>query len=139
MSDLAFFPKTHTRHAEDQRDAKSPDPEELQRLLGQLVEALSPLSGRRGDQGIRIRNFRSDRYDLVDDLIVVIEDRDGEYIANSFDTDQYGHGYSPDAAIHHLCSVLEDYYELLLEDEGHLSQRLNAHLRYLRSILRERE
>lgn len=89
-------------------------------------------------QEIRIRNFRSDRLELVEELIVVLEEREGEYIANSYDTGQYGHGYSPDEAIEHLCSVLEDYYDLLREDEGHLSPSLNAHLRYLRSVLRER-
>ena len=86
-------------------------------------------------QEIRIRNFRSDRLELAEELIVILEEREGEYIANSYDTGQYGHGYSPDEAIEHLCSVLEDYYDLLGEDEGHLSPPLSAHLRYFRSIL----
>jgi hypothetical protein len=87
---------------------------------------------------VRIRNFRSERLDLVDDLVVVLEERSGQYIANSYDTGQYGYGLSPDDALQHLCSVIEDYYDLLVEDEGRLSQPLQAHLRYLRSILRER-
>jgi predicted RNase H-like HicB family nuclease len=138
MNDLAFFPNREHDHKEDS-DSKSPDPEELLRLLGPLVDAIGPRA-RRSAQELRIRNFRSDKYQLLDDLIVFLEERGGgEYVATSYDTGQYGHGYSPDSALQNLCSVLEDYYELLLEDEGHLSQRLNAHLRYLRSILRVRE
>lgn len=121
-------------HVDDQQEA-SPDPETLQKVLAGLVSALSPARSQ-GALEIRIRNFRSDRFDLVDDLIVVLEERDGQYVANSYDTGQYGHGYSPDDAIQHLCSVLEDYYDLLLEDEGQLSSALSAHLHYLRRILR---
>ena len=83
-----------------------------------------------------IRNFRSDRYALVDDLVVMLEETEGGYIARSYDTGQYGIGVSSDDAIQHLCSVLEDYYELLKEERGHLSRPLEAHLRYLDSVLR---
>ncbi|HWM94431.1 MAG TPA: hypothetical protein VN493_26995 [Thermoanaerobaculia bacterium] len=138
-SNVKQFPHPHPNRTAP--PSTGPDAEKLQRLLGQLVEATSraaePTPQR--DKEIRIRNFRSSKYSLVDDLIIALEDRgNGEYVATSFDTGQYGHGYSPDNAIQHLCSVLEDYYELLLEDEGHLSERLDGHLRYLRSILRER-
>ena len=34
-------------------------------------------------------------------------------MARSFDTGQYGCGPSPEDAIHHLCRVLEDYFDLL--------------------------
>lgn len=141
MSNVALFPgqpNQHLSHTENSSVPERPDPEKLQRLLGQLVDALTPLAGRRGYHELRIRNFRSDKYALEDELIILLEERDGQYVANSFDTGQYGQGYSPDDAIQHLCSVLEDYYELLLEDDGHLSLPLAAHLRYLRSVLRAR-
>jgi hypothetical protein len=90
-------------------------------------------------KAIHLRNFRSERLELIDDLVVFLEERDDAYLANSYDTGQYGYGHSPDDAIQHLCSVLEDYYGLLLEDEGRLSSGLEGHLRYLKSILRERQ
>jgi hypothetical protein len=135
MNNLAHFPEP-SDHKEQVSEA--PDQETLQRLLGELVGALNPRPQQRGDREIRIRNFRSERLELVDDLVIVLEDRDGQYVANSYDTGQYGHGYSPDMAIHELCSVVEDYYDLLLEDEDRLNDHLAAHLRYLKSILRVR-
>src|SRR6185295_16611868 len=134
MNNVRRFP-----HPPDQDGevATPADTERLQKLIRDVVEETSSAATAPQDKEIRIRNFRSAKYDLIDDLIIVIEERGGgEYVANSFDTGQYGHGYSPDAAIQHLCSILEDYYELLLEDESRLSERLNAHLRYLRLILR---
>ena len=139
MNKLASFPVHREHgHAADATDAKSPDPAELQRLLGTLVDAINFRPLRRSDREVRIRNFRSERFTLRDDLIVVLEERDGQYLASSFDTGQYGIGYSPDDAIDNLCSVLEDYYDLLTEDEEHLSRHLKSHLRYLRSILEVR-
>lgn len=86
---------------------------------------------------VRLRNFRSEKYILVQDLIVSLERIDDQFLACSYDTDQYGHGFCPEDAIGHLCSVLEDYYDLLQEEEANLSAPLGAHLRYLNSILRE--
>jgi predicted RNase H-like HicB family nuclease len=131
------------RHPEldrvDEPVATGPDAEKLQRLLGQLVEATSGLGSQAPrDREVRIRNFRSERMELLDDLIIVIEQRGNQYVATSYDTGQYGHGYSPDDAIQELCSAIEDYHDLLTEDEERLSPHLQAHLRYLRSILRER-
>lgn len=137
MSNLSHFPRQ--RLDDETENTASPDPVELQRILGDIAESIRATGGRRNDWQIRIRNFRSDRFQLVDDLLVCIEERAGQYLANSYDTGQYGHGYSPDDAIQHLCSVLEDYYDLLLEDEGHLSPSLDSHLDYLRSILRDRK
>lgn len=120
--------------------ASGPDAEKLQKLLGQLVEATSMggASQPSQDREIRIRNFRSERMELLDELLVVIEQRGDQYVATSYDTGQYGHGYSPDDALQDLCSVIEDYYDLLTEDEERLGPHLQGHLRYLRSILRER-
>ena len=116
-----------------------PDSAKLQKLVGDLVAATSaPTAKAPRDKEIRIRNFRSERFVLADDLIVVLEERDSHYLANSYDTGQYGYGHSPDDAIADLCSVLEDYFDLLNEDEDRLSPNLRAHLLYLRSILRER-
>jgi hypothetical protein len=83
-----------------------------------------------------IRNFRSEKYALVDDLVVMLEETESGYIARSYDTGQYGIGVSSDDAIQHLCSVLEDYYELLKEERGNLSPPLESHLRYLDSVLK---
>jgi hypothetical protein len=135
MSNLAHFP-TPADHKRD--ESESPDKETLQRLLGELVSALGRRPRQRSDHEIRIRNFRSERFELIDDLVIVLEARDGQYIATSYDTGQYGVGYSPDGAIYDLCSVLEEYYELLLEDEKRLSDQLASHLRYLKSVLRVR-
>jgi|SRR5947199_1087811 len=139
MNNLAKFPGKHLAHRDVLSAPESPAPQELQRLLGEVVEALTPRPRSQADREIRIRNFRSARLELVDDLIVVLEEQNDHYVANSYDTGQYGHGFSPDDAIQHLCSVLEDYYDLLLEDEGKLSPRLESHLRYLHSVLRERK
>jgi hypothetical protein len=87
---------------------------------------------------VHIRNFRSDKYHLTEDLIVTIDVEKGQVVASSYDTDQYGYGPSPELAIEHLCAVLEDYYDLLQEDRGRLSPRLESHLRYLDSILAPR-
>jgi hypothetical protein len=87
---------------------------------------------------IRLRNFRSDKYRLTEDLVVTIEEEGDEVIASSYDTDQYGYGPNAELAIEHLCAVLDDYYELLLEDRGKLSPRLESHLRYLESIIASR-
>ena len=141
-NNLALFPKRH--HHDDHMDGQpaedrpSADPQELHRLLSHLVESISSAPRTSLYREIRLHNLRSERYELTDDLLVVLEERDGQYIANSYDTGQYGHGYSPDDAIQHLGSVIEDYYDLLLEDESRLGQNLQAHLRYLQSIIRER-
>ncbi|HKI05876.1 MAG TPA: hypothetical protein VKK31_28100 [Thermoanaerobaculia bacterium] len=87
---------------------------------------------------VHIRNFRSDRYRLTEDLAVAIDGENGQVVASSYDTDQYGYGPTAELAIEHLCAVLEDYYELLLEDQGRLSPRLESHLRYLESVLAPR-
>ena len=87
---------------------------------------------------VHIRNFRGDRYRLTEDLIVTIDEEKGQVVASSYDTDQYGYGPTAELAIEHLCSVLEDYYDLLQEDRGKLSPRLESHLRYLDSILAPR-
>lgn len=84
---------------------------------------------------VHIRNFRSDRYRLMEDLAVSIEEENGQVIASSYDTDQYGYGPNAELAIQHLCAVLEDYYDLLQEDRDRLSLRLESHLRYLDSVL----
>ena len=141
MSNVKPFRHPHADDNEAQPVVAVPDSAKLQRLVGELVAVASATTAKVSrDKEVRLRNFRSPTYELVDDLIVVVEERGGgEYVASSFDTGQYGHGYSPDAAIQNLCSVLEDYYELLVEDEGHLSERLEGHLRYLRAILRERK
>lgn len=144
MNNLVTFPNLNPSRdhgdSDDSPDAKTLDPRELQRLVEQLAATVSPQTSPRGaEREIRIRNFRSDRWSLAEDMYVSLEERGGQYIATSYDTGQYGHGYSPDAAIFDLCSVLEQYYDLLAEDEGHLSAPLQAHLRYLRSALRERK
>lgn len=137
---LVRFPGPDAEHHDDAVVQKSPDPQELQRVFGQLVDALSLRPKVRTEREIRIRNFRSARFALTQDLIVVLEEEeeDGHCIAHAYDTGQYGYGFSPDDAILHLCSVLEDYYDLLVEDEGRLSPRLESHLRYLREALKER-
>jgi hypothetical protein len=84
---------------------------------------------------IHLRNFRSGKYRLTEDLVVMLEERGDLCIARSYDTGQYGEGVSADDAIEHLCSVLEDYLELLQEERNNLSRQLTAHLRYLESIL----
>jgi hypothetical protein len=137
MTNIRSFRKPHPE-AQHDRAPEAPDTEKLQHLLS-VLNAASQAKPVARDREIRIRNFRSDRLELLDDLIIVLEERGDQYLANSYDTGQYGIGYSPDAAIQDLCSVLEDYYDLLAEDEERLSESLKAHLRYLRSILRERE
>jgi len=74
----------------------------------------------------------------MEDLVVGIDEENGQVVASSYDTDQYGYGPNAELAIEHLCAVLEDYYELLLEDRGKLSPRLESHLRYLDSVLAAR-
>lgn len=144
MSNLKRFPNRNFHpdldHDSEHRTTESPDIEKLQRLLGEMIDSTAgafqkPLHERE----VRIRNFRSPHLELADDLIVALDEQNDYCVATSYDTGQYGYGFSPDDAIQHLCSVLEDYYDLLLEDEGHLSPRLESHLRYLRSILRKRE
>jgi hypothetical protein len=71
----------------------------------------------------------------MEDLAVSIEEENGQVIASSYDTDQYGYGPNAELAIQHLCAVLEDYYDLLQEDRDRLSLRLESHLRYLDSVL----
>jgi hypothetical protein len=138
MNKLAFFPNQEHDHAADNSDAKSPDPAELQRLLGTLADAIGHRPARNVDREIRIRNFRSERFTLRDDLIVTLEERGNQYVATSFDTGQYSVGFSPEDAISNLCSMIEDYYALLIEEQERLSAPLQAHLGYLRSILQER-
>jgi hypothetical protein len=87
---------------------------------------------------VHIRNFRSDKYRLTEDLLVSLEEVNGQVVASSYDTDQYGYGPTAELAIQHLCAVLEDYYDLLQEDRGRLSPRLESHLWYLDSILASR-
>jgi len=140
MGNLHAFGNPYDDHDEaGPEELIAPDNEKLQKLVAELVEATSAKPKIVHEKEIRIRNFRSERLALTEDLIVVLEERDGDYLANSYDTGQYGYGYSPDGAIEHLCSVLEDYFDLLTEDEGRLSPQLDSHLRYLKSILRERQ
>ncbi|MFY9822308.1 MAG: hypothetical protein WAM82_13075 [Thermoanaerobaculia bacterium] len=146
MSNLRNFPSRDfhadpdSDHEVDQQAPEKPDIEKLRRLLGEMIESTAGAFQRPlREREVRIRNFRSPRLELADDLIVGLEEQNDYCVANSYDTGQYGYGFSPDDAIQHLCSVLEDYYDLLLEDEKHLSPRLESHLRYLRSVLRERK
>jgi hypothetical protein len=138
VNNLRTFPHRDLDHANDRVVVEEPDTKKLQKLLGTLIDATNSLSRTSRDREIKIRNFRSDRLELIDDLIVVLEDRGSQYIANSYDTEQYGIGYSPDTAISDLCSTIEDYYDLLTEEEEQLGEPLRDHLRYLRSILRAR-
>lgn len=89
----------------------------------------------RSEHLAHVRNFRSKTYRLIDDLAVSIEETADGFIARSYDTGQYGWGMSPDDAISNLCGTLEDYYEILQEERDSLSVTLEAHLRYLDSIL----
>lgn len=124
---------------EVQPEGHRTDEQDLINSIPEILETLAAIGPRRQqvseDRLVRIRNFRSDKYELNSDLIVNIEQEGDQFLACSYDTDQYGHGYSSDDAIHHLCSVLEDYYELLQEDRVSLSGPLQSHLRYLESIL----
>jgi hypothetical protein len=139
MSNIRQF-RRHDDHDDDPQPGSltAPDNAKLQKLLGDLVEATSAKPKVVREQEVRIRNFRSERLTLADDLIIMLEEHDGHYLANSYDTGQYGYGLCPDDAIQHLCSVLEDYYDLLLEDEGRLSPHLASHLLYLKAILKDR-
>jgi len=125
-------------HPAEGPDEPAPGPEDFKRLVGLLVDAVGSVPRARSEREITVRNFRSSRFELAEPMAVTLEEIDGQHLATSYDTGQYGHGFSPDEALHHLCSVLEDYYGLLLEDEGRLSPWLEGHLRYLRAILRER-
>jgi hypothetical protein len=87
------------------------------------------------ERTIHIRNFRSDKYALRDDLVITLEEHGDDFVARCYDLGQYGCGISSDAAIADLCSVLEEYYEILREDRGKLSKRLAGHLSYLDTIL----
>jgi hypothetical protein len=138
MNSASRFQRQHLDP--DQKDValEQPNVEQLQSILSRL-SSFTSLAPKRDDREIRIRNFRSDRLELTDDLLIVIEDRDDQYIANSYDTGQYSLGCCPDDAIQNLCSVIEDYYDLLREDEERLSEALRGHLRYLRAILRDRQ
>jgi hypothetical protein len=68
---LVRFPNPGADHEDDDGAQKSPDPQELQRAFGQLINALSSRPKARTDREIRIRNFRSARFELTQDLIVV--------------------------------------------------------------------
>lgn len=109
-------------------------------LAGVVREVLQTVrqdgSSAPAERWVRIRNFRSERYVLTDDLVVMIEEMPDEFIARSYDTGQYGCGVSADDAIESLCVVLEEYYEILQQDRGNLSRPLESHLRYLDSVLR---
>lgn len=132
------FPQTSDPHREPV-DIGMPDVERLQEGLKTLAHVLA--SRRRQEpqeRECRLRNFRSDRYRLKDDLLITIEERNGEFVTTSLDTDQYGHGFSQEDAIQSLCEVIEEYYETLQDEEGSLAPALNSHLRYLRDILEER-
>lgn len=140
MSNVRPFRNSSVHHSDDdQQVVEKPDTQKLQRVLTDLIDATASFQKVPRDREIRLRNFRSDRFTLRDDLIVVLEERGDQYIANSFDTGQYSLGHSPEDAIYNLCSLLEEYYDLLSEDEERLSTSLRAHLSYLRSILQERE
>ena len=108
-------------------------------LLARIQETLDALR-RKSSLGppshiVHIRNFRSETYRLRDDLIVSLGREEGQWVATSYDTGQYGTGVSPEDAIEHLLLVLEDYYEILQEESGNLGRQLKGHLRYLDSIL----
>jgi predicted RNase H-like HicB family nuclease len=131
MNNLAYF-EDHPRKPNPQEEKL--EPEVLSRILSELgaMARSAPVSD---VQVFPIRNFRSDNYRLKGELVVVLEEQDGQYVASSYDTNQYGYGDSPDEAITHLCSAIETYYEILLEDEGRLTPALDTNLRYLRSEL----
>jgi hypothetical protein len=126
-----------------QQDRQRTDHQDLVDSIPVILNSLAAIGPGKHDapedRTVRIRNFRSDKYKLNSDLIVNIEQEGDQFLACSYDTDQYGHGYSSEDAIQHLCSVLEDYYELLQEDRDSLSGPLQSHLRYLESILEKLE
>lgn len=102
--------------------------------LGQRTAASYPAPGK----NITIGNFRSRTYVLAEPLHVFLEENEeGEVVARSYDTGQYGHGICEEDAIDHLCSVLEGYFELLLEDRGRLGAQPKKHFDYLERVLRK--
>ena len=87
------------------------------------------------ERQVRLRNFRSESYRLVDDLAVSLEEQGDHVVARSYDTGQYADGPSTDDALRNLCSTIEEYYEILQEERSNLSRPLAAHLRYLDAVL----
>jgi hypothetical protein len=87
------------------------------------------------ERQVRLRNFRSESYKLVDDLVVSLEEQSDYVAARSYDTGQYAYGPSVDDALGNLCSTIEEYYELLREERDNLSRPLAAHLQYLDAVL----
>lgn len=140
MNDLlSFVPPSHHKPDPSESQKDPPTFEELQEAVGRLVGLAGSARRERHEREYRLRNFRSEKHKLTDDLIVVIEEIDGQFVASSLDTDQYGHGFSQEDAIQSLCEVIEEYYEVLQEEEGRLAPALESHLRYLRDILEERK
>jgi predicted RNase H-like HicB family nuclease len=131
------FPPRDDPHREP-ADA-SPNLEQLQEGLQTLTEALATKRHITSEREHHLRNFRSARYRLKDDLVITIEERGDQFVTSSVDLDQYGHGFSQEDAIQALCEVIEEYYEVLLEEEGRLSAILESHLRYLRDVLEDRQ
>lgn len=129
-------PRMHEVSAEESK--ATPNVEELVSAARNFASAHPYQSSSPRSREIRIDNFRSDRYKLLSPLVAYLENQSDYFVAESFDTNQYGEGFSPEDAITMLCEMIEDYYELLIEDERILGRIPKGHLRYLRSILAER-
>lgn len=117
----------------------APNPEDLSKALEDLLSSLNAKESSNSKKSITkelsLRNFRSDKYRLTEPLSVSLEEEDGTFVATSYDTAQYGVGICPEDALEHLCAVVEDYYELLLEDRERLGRQPRAHLKYLERVL----
>lgn len=103
-----------------------------------VVAAIRQESQSGSEALVRIKNFRSPRLRLREELLVHFEREGPVFVAWSHDTGQYGSGFCVDDAIQNLCEIIEDYYDLLEEESGALAPRLASHRRFLHDVLEPR-
>ena len=97
---------------------------------------LPPLytSGTTLGKTIHIKNLRSDRYRLKEEIPIFLAEENDASVAIWYDIGQFGTGPSEEDAIQDLCETIVEYFELL-KYEQNLSEQLQSHHKFLLSII----
>lgn len=89
------------------------------------------------EKTIHIKNLRTNRYRLKEEIPVFLTEENDSAVAIWYDIGQYGTGASEEDAIQDLCETIVEYFELLTNEQN-LSGQLQSHHQFLLSILETR-
>lgn len=109
----------------------------LQTDMQEMKELLANL--RRYPKQIQLENLRSQRYELMHPICILLEEDDGQYAATRYDGDVFGYGASEQEAIDDLCGTITAIWEVLKKEAETygLGDELAMQWYFLQKIIRE--